>query len=305
MTSSVETTKATSTPSSRRKKRGLGRGLDALLQAGKSEPIQAVDNVEVTDNSLRHLPVEYLKPGQYQPRKDMDRQSLEELSESIKRQGIMQPIVVRPLPTQGYEIIAGERRWRAAQLAGLAEVPTLVREVPDEAAIAMALIENLQREDLHPIEEAQALQRLQLEFELTQQEVAEAVGKSRVAVTHLLRLLKLEASVKTLLENGDIEFGHAKVLLGLEGQDQIQAAERVVAKGLNVRQTEALVKNWINYKQEKGKSKPDPNIQRLETVLGDRLGASVAIQHAASGRGKLVIKYNSLDELDGILDHIK
>jgi ParB family chromosome partitioning protein len=321
----------------RKKKRGLGRGLEALLQAGKPVSMKAVTSeIEASEEAvaehsldassssnsvtaqtrdadsgnfgkgkLQHLPLESLKSGQYQPRKEMDRQSLEELADSIKRQGIMQPIVVRSMAGQQYEIIAGERRWRAAQIAGLDKIPALIREVPDEAAIAMALIENLQREDLHPIEEAQALHRLQLEFELTQQEVAEAVGKSRVAVTHLLRLLKLELPVRTLLENGDIDAGHAKALLGLENQNQIQAAEIVVARGLNVRQTEALVKNWSDQRTEPVDQRPDPNIQRLERVLGDRLGAAVSIRHQAGGRGKLIIGYSSLDELDGILDHIK
>ena len=220
----------------------------------------------------------------------------------------MQPIVVRPLSENRYEIIAGERRWRAAQIAGLSEVPVLIRDVDDNAAIAMALIENIQREDLNPIEEAIALSRLQKEFELTQQEVAEAVGKSRAAVANTLRLMSLGDEVKKLLEYGDLEMGHARALLPLQEMEQLETARAVVARGLSVRQTEALVRR-IQQEKEQGKKnkqkKIDPDIKRLEDDLTDRVGAKVAIQHNAKGKGKVVISYNSLDELDGVLTHIK
>jgi ParB family chromosome partitioning protein len=295
------------------KKRGLGNmGLDALL-AGASSKTPAVEGEPApsanTDGELKHLPIEFLQPGQYQPRKDMHPEQLEELASSIRSQGIMQPIIVRPLSSVSkevrYEIIAGERRWRAAQMAGLQEVPTLVRHVPDEAAIAIALIENIQRENLNPMEEAVALHRLQMEFELTQQQVAEAVGKSRVTVTNLLRLMNLNEDVKTLLEHGDIEMGHARALLGLQDQHQSEAARQVAAKSLTVRQTEALVRGWHEQKNTIQKVTPNPDIQRLEGSLGERLGAKVELKHNARGKGKLVISYSSLDELDGILDHIK
>ncbi|WP_430460782.1 ParB/RepB/Spo0J family partition protein [Thalassolituus sp. LLYu03] len=307
-----------------KKKRGLGRGLDALLTSSRAAavatladddtdvieaPLERADAPVSLDGELRHLPIEWLQPGQYQPRKDMQPEALEELAASIKAQGLMQPIVVRPLPVgeNRFEIIAGERRWRACQLAQLDTVPALIRDVPDEAAIAMALIENIQREDLNPMEEANALYRLQHEFELTQMEVAEAVGKNRATVANLLRLMNLNEDVKRLLEHGDIEMGHARALLGLSGGQQSEAAAQVVSRGLTVRQTEALVRHL---QETKGKDKeaaarPNPDIQRLERVLGDRLGAKVAIQHSAKGKGKLVINYSSLDELDGILAHIK
>ncbi len=295
------------------KKRGLGNmGLDALL-AGASSKSSKVEgepaSAAATDGELKHLPIEYLQPGQYQPRKDMHPEQLEELAASIRSQGIMQPIIVRPLSNVSkdtrYEIIAGERRWRAAQIAGLHKVPALVRQVPDEAAIAIALIENIQRENLNPMEEAVALHRLQMEFELTQQQVAEAVGKSRVTVTNLLRLMNLNEDVKILLEHGDIEMGHARALLGLQDQHQSEAARQVAAKSLTVRQTEALVRGWHEQKTQSDKSRPNPDIQRLEGSLGERLGAKVELKHNARGKGKLVISYSSLDELDGILDHIK
>ena len=287
-------------------------GLDALL-AGASSKSPTVEgepaSAATTDGELKHLPIEYLQPGQYQPRKDMHPEQLEELAASIRSQGIMQPIIVRPLSSVSkdtrYEIIAGERRWRAAQIAGLHEVPALVRQVPDEAAIAIALIENIQRENLNPMEEAVALHRLQMEFELTQQQVAEAVGKSRVTVTNLLRLMNLNEDVKILLEHGDIEMGHARALLGLQDQHQSEAARQVAAKSLTVRQTEALVRGWHEQKAQPQNSRPNPDIQRLEGSLGERLGAKVELKHNARGKGKLVISYSSLDELDGILDHIK
>jgi ParB family chromosome partitioning protein len=294
------------------RKRGLGRGLDALLgastaagpapEAGDREPAATVGE----DLGLKQLPVDLVQRGKYQPRKDIEPESLQELADSIRAQGVMQPIVVRPISDRKYEIIAGERRWRAAQLSGLSEIPAVVRDVPDQTAIAMALIENIQREDLNPIEEATALQRLQQEFELTQQEVADAVGKSRSTVANLLRLMTLQGDVRRLVEHGDLEMGHARALLALAGDDQSRAARTVVGKGLSVRQTEALVRNLLT-KQDTPKPvrTPDPNIRQLQDDLARRLGAKVHIQHTAKGKGKLVLSYNSLDELDGILSHIK
>lgn len=300
------------------KKRGLSKGLDALLQSSRSavEPEEvAIDEVESkpetttkkepVDGELRKLPVEFLQRGRYQPRRDMRTEALEELAASIKSQGLMQPIVVRSIAEQKYEIIAGERRWRAAQMAGLAEVPCVIRTVPDEAAIAMALIENIQREDLNPMEEAIALSRLQEEFELTHQQVAEAVGKSRATVTNLLRLISLNTDVKTMLEHGDLEMGHARALLGLQGQTQSEIARDVVSKGMSVRQTEALVRSALNPKSQDKPAKEDPNVKELINRLQDTLGAPVQIQNNAAGKGKITINFNSLDELDGILEHIK
>ncbi len=289
------------------KKRGLGRGLDALLGTPVSETMN-VDTTEVDTRELREVPVDLIRRGKYQPRRDMDPEALQELADSIKAQGVMQPIVLRPIGEDKYEIIAGERRWRATQLAGLDAIPALVREVPDEAAIAMALIENIQREDLNPIEEAIALQRLQQEFELTQQQVAEAVGKSRSTVTNLLRLMSLRDDVRTLLEHGDLEMGHGKALLGLPGEEQSAAARTAVAKGMSVRQTEALVRKLQADKNRPPKAtrrSADPNVRRLQDELAEKLGARVQIQHTTSGKGKLVLSYNSLDELDGILGHFR
>jgi len=287
------------------KKRGLGRGLDALL-GGASVSAMQEEAAKVDTRELQHLPLELIQRGKYQPRRDMDPQALEELAQSIKNHGVMQPIVVRPLSGGRYEIIAGERRWRASQQAGLEKVPALVREVPDEAAIAMALIENIQREDLNPIEEAVALQRLQQEFQLTQQQVADAVGKSRVSVSNLLRLIALPDGIKTLLAHGDLEMGHARALLGLPGDQQVEGARHVVARGLTVRQTEALVRQWLSDKEKpKPEVKSDPDISRLEQRLAERLGSPVQIKHGQKGRGQLVIRYSSLDELQGVLAHIR
>ncbi|KZX64109.1 MAG: ParB/RepB/Spo0J family partition protein [Pseudomonadota bacterium] len=287
------------------KKRGLGRGLDALL-GGASVSAMQEEAAKVDTHELQHLPLELIQRGKYQPRRDMDPQALEELAQSIKNHGVMQPIVVRPLSGGRYEIIAGERRWRASQQAGLEKVPALVREVPDEAAIAMALIENIQREDLNPIEEAVALQRLQQEFQLTQQQVADAVGKSRVSVSNLLRLIALPDEIKTLLAHGDLEMGHARALLGLPGDQQVEGARHVVARGLTVRQTEALVRQWLSDKEKpKAEVKSDPDISRLEQRLAERLGSPVQIKHGQKGRGQLVIRYSSLDELQGVLAHIR
>ncbi|MCY1419874.1 putative chromosome-partitioning protein ParB [compost metagenome] len=287
------------------KKRGLGRGLDALLSGSSAAALQE-EAVQADTRELQHLPVELIQRGRYQPRRDMDPQAPEELASSIRAQGVMQPIVVRPIDKGRYEIIAGERRWRASQQAGLETIPAMVREVPDEAAIAMALIENIQREDLNPIEEANALQRLQDEFQLTQQQVADAVGKSRASIANLLRLIALPEEVKTLLSHGDLEMGHARALLGLPAERQVEGARHVVARGLTVRQTEALVRHWLNVGEEPVKAvRSDPDISRLEQRLAERLGAPVQIRHGQKGKGQLVIRYNSLDELQGVLAHIR
>jgi len=303
-----------------KRKRGLSKGLDALLSSNEAyqrqpEEVSVEGDGEASeqqaqrpprDGDLRHLPVELMQRGRYQPRKDMSADALEELAESIRAQGVMQPIVVRPLGDNRYEIIAGERRWRAAQMAELDAIPAVIREVPDEAAIAMSLIENMQRENLNPMEEALALSRLKEEFGLTHQQVADAVGKSRAMVTNLLRLMSLEADVKKLLEHGDLEMGHARALLSLTGAKQVEAARTVVAKGLSVRQTETLVREFEKEKPAKpAPAKEDPNVRHLINDLSDRLGAPVQIQQGNAGKGKLVISYNNLDELDGILAHIK
>ncbi|WP_438865149.1 ParB/RepB/Spo0J family partition protein [Neptunicella sp.] len=286
------------------KKRGLGRGLDALLAT--SQQTRNEKNTQPLENGeLQKLPIEFLQPGKYQPRKDMSPDALEDLASSIRSQGIIQPIVVRKLSNDKYEIIAGERRWRASQLAHLDEIPCLIKNVPDEAAVAIALIENIQREDLNAMEEAQALDRLLTEFELTHQEVAEAVGKSRASVTNLLRLNNLNEDVKLLLEYGDIEMGHARALLALEGESQLEAARTVAGKGLTVRDTENLVRKILEPAKQKEQQKDDPDVKRLETKLSENLGAAVSISHNTKGKGKMVINYSSLDELDGILAHFK
>ena len=286
-----------------KKKRGLGRGLDALLGGSAAAMAETT-----ADTELRDLAVDLLQPGKYQPRTDMHPESLEELASSIRVQGVVQPIVVRELAEGGrYEIIAGERRWRAAQIAGLHEIPSLIRVVPDEAAIAMALIENIQRENLNPVEEANALARLIEEFEMTHLQAAEAVGRSRAAVSNLLRLLTLNDDVRRLLEHGDLEMGHARALLALEGEQQSRAAREVSAKGYSVRETEQLVRRLSAGTTEKSASDKalDPDIKRLQDDLSEKLAAKVVFQHAAKGNGKLVIHYNSLDELDGILQRIQ
>ena len=289
------------------KKRGLGaRGLDALLAGSRTTATADVPDGPA-DGELRQLPVDLIQRGRYQPRRDMDPAALQELADSIRQQGVMQPVVVRAIGAGKYELIAGERRWRATQLAGLDSIPAMIRDVPDEAAIAMALIENIQRENLNPIEEAFALQRLQDEFGLTQAQVAEAVGKSRSTVTNILRLTGLTEEVRTLLEHGDLEMGHGRAMLTLAPDLQMQAAHHVVAKALSVRQTEALVRRLQEEQARGPKEKPrlDPNIRSLQDDLAERLGARVAINHGSKGKGKLVIEYNSLDELDGILGHIR
>ncbi|WP_461516248.1 ParB/RepB/Spo0J family partition protein [Porticoccus sp.] len=287
------------------KRKGLGRGLDALL--GTEDDQERV--VESGSNEhLKELPVEFLSRGKYQPRRDMHPEALEDLANSIRAQGVMQPIVVRPRGIDSYEIIAGERRWRAAQLVGLETIPALIKNVSDESAMAMALIENIQREDLNAMEEAQALIRLQQEFGLTQQQISQAVGKSRSTVANFMRLTALESDVQKLLEHGDLEMGHAKVLLGLEGEQQIEAARIAVAKGMTVRQIEVLVRRLLqqqNQPEDLKKTRIDPDIRQLQDRLSDQLGVPVQIEHSAKGKGRLVLKYNSVDELEGILDHIK
>ncbi len=283
------------------KKRGLNRGLQALLQGAGSLDVDLTQAPTDTKDGLQDIPIEWIKRGVYQPRRDMDPEALEELASSIRVHGIMQPIVVRSVGIDRYEIIAGERRWRAAQLAQLDSVPALIKEVPDEAAIAMALIENIQREDLNAIEEAFALQRLQSEFELTQQEVADAVGKSRSAIANLLRLLQLSEPVRLMLERGDLEMGHARSLLTLEGQLQLQLAREVVAKGLSVRQTEELVRKAQQTPDTVAKKQPNPDTQNLQNRLSQSLGAEVSVVQSAKGKGKLTIAYDTLDQLDGII----
>ena len=292
------------------KKRGLGRGLDALLRnaSQQSESYQGPeeDQGSTTYGALKQLPVDLIQRGQYQPRRDMAHEALDELAQSIKAQGVMQPIVVREVSTGRYEIIAGERRWRATQLAGLDTIPALIRELSDETALAMALIENIQREDLNAMEEALALHRLQTEFQLSQAEVATAVGKSRSTVANILRLTGLPKETQILLERGDIDVGHAKSLLGLPHEQIAAAARAVVAKGMTVRETDALVARLLEAPRGKPTpAAPDANIKQLETTLSSTLGAPVKIQHGRKGRGKLIVAYNSLDELDGILAHIK
>ncbi|MFK7730814.1 MAG: ParB/RepB/Spo0J family partition protein [Pseudomonadales bacterium] len=312
------------------KKKGLGRGLDALLGGGQSTSIsnrdpaptnapasQPAETAQTAASSassgepaakseLQNMPIDLIRPGEYQPRRDMHPDALEELAASIKAQGVMQPIVVRSVGMGQYEIIAGERRWRASQQAGLDTIPVLIKDVPDEAAIAMALIENIQREDLNAMEEATALARLQSEFDLTHQEIADAVGKSRSSVSNLLRLMQLQFDVRTLLERGDLELGHAKALLALEGATQSATARKVVAQGLSVRQTEALVRKTqqgpASKKPESGKTN---DTIRLEQQLGEKVGLPVAIDHKANGKGSVTFTYNTLDELDGLLDHIQ
>jgi ParB family transcriptional regulator, chromosome partitioning protein len=296
------------------KKRGLGRGLDALLggaQASASKQQDGLPQEEAVAASpvSNSLPVERIQRGRYQPRRNFDEDKLRELADSIAAQGMVQPIVVRPVDGDKYEIIAGERRWRAAQLAGLADVPVVVKDVDDQSAMAMALIENIQRDDLNPLEEAVALHRLLDEFGLTHQQVAQAVGKSRTTVTNLIRLLDLNPDVKALVEQGRLEMGHARALLALKASPQSQAAAEVAKKGLSVRETEALVRRLVAADESpKPPQEPvaeDPDVRRLLDDLTDRLGAKVALKQASGGKGRLEISYNSLDELEGILAHIK
>jgi len=287
------------------KKRGLGRGLDALL--GIDTGAALADQAQArSEGELRNVPIEWLQPGKYQPRTGMDPERLQELADSISAQGLVQPIVARNIGPDRFEIIAGERRWRAAQMAGMRTIPTLVRVIPDQAAIAMALIENIQREDLHPLEEAQALERLIDEFDLTHQQAAEAVGRSRAMVSNLLRLRDLEPEVKKLINERRIEMGHARALLGLDGAQQVSAAREVVAKSFTVRETEALVRACLAGPKVPSKTatRVNPDVARLAQDLSELLAARVAIEDR-KGRGKLVIHYSSLDELDGILGRIR
>jgi ParB family chromosome partitioning protein len=305
------------------KKPVMGRGLEALLGQMSNRPAPAPGDttppapVKLAGDELANLPLDLLQRGKYQPRVDMRQESLEELAASIKSQGIIQPIVVRavegaaPGESQRYEIIAGERRWRAAQIAGLATVPAVIRRVPDDAAIAMALIENIQREDLNPLEEARALERLISEFGITHQQAADAVGRSRAAVSNLLRLLELAPEITALVEKRELEMGHARALLGLtQRRHQVEVGTLVAKKGLSVRETEALVRSILakaagGSSAAKESSALDPNVQRLQDELSEKLGAPVQIQHSTSGKGKVVVSYHSLDELDGILAHIR
>ncbi len=304
------------------KKPVMGRGLEALLgqMSNRPPPAPGATNApppaKLPGDELANLPLDLLQRGKYQPRVDMRPESLQELAESIKAQGIVQPIVVRPVDgaaageSQRYEIIAGERRWRAAQIAGLATVPAVIRRVPDEAAIAMALIENIQREDLNPLEEARALERLITEFGITHQQAADAVGRSRAAVSNLLRLLELAPEITAFVERRELEMGHARALLSLtQRRHQVEVGTLVARKGLSVRETEALVRSMLARQSGNARASDekasDPNVQRLQDELSEKLGAPVLIQHSGSGKGKVVVSYHSLDELDGILAHIR
>lgn len=280
------------------KRRGLGTSLEKLLSHSTS-PTTAE-----ADGQLKHLPIEQLQRGLYQPRLDFSEQALAELAESIKQQGVIQPILVRALAPNRYEIIAGERRWRASQLAGLTEIPAVIRAVDDEAALAMALIENIQREDLNALEEARALSRLQQEFHLTHEQMAKAVGKSRVSISNLLRLLELHADVKTMLERGDLDMGHARALLALPQDAQKTVALLICDKAWSVRQTELYIRHLA--KKPAAKSTAESvDLLRLQQSLAECLGAKVVFQHKSTGRGRMVIEYHSLDELDGILSHFQ
>lgn len=277
--------------------------MDALLSGESLNPSR-----EVPATELSELPIDQIYRSPHQPRRDFNEAALEELAQSIRSQGVMQPIVVRPRSVGGFELIAGERRWRAAQLAGLTAIPAVQRDVDDEQASAMALIENIQREDLNPMEEAQALQRLRDEFSLTHEQIANAVGKSRVAVTNLMRLLNLAPGVRSLVDRGEIEMGHARALLTLEAADQERLAQDVARRGLSVRQTEQLVRNFAGKSADPAASGPtrkDPDTQRLESDLSDKLGAPVQISYNAKGKGQLVIRYSNIDQLEGILEHIR
>ncbi|MCZ4338454.1 ParB/RepB/Spo0J family partition protein [Shewanella colwelliana] len=289
------------------KKRGLGKGLDALLSTSHA----AANNVSAQDaasngaEELKMIAVDLLQPGKYQPRKDMSPEALDELAESIRTQGIIQPIVVRRVSDKGYEIIAGERRWRASQLANLEKVPCIIKQVPDESAVVIALIENIQREDLNAMEEAIALNRLIEEFDLTHQQTADAVGKSRATVSNLLRLNGLNEPVKRMLEYGDIDMGHARALLAINGDEQTNLARLVSAKELTVRETERLVNKTLNPPEVVDKPAKDQDVTRLESQLIEKLGAKVSITHNKKGKGKLVINYQNLAELDGIIGKIR
>lgn len=303
------------------RKRGLGKGISALLsgadvaQALSSDDLQVQERTTSSVSSFdaggeyRRLPVEFLQPGAYQPRRSIAPDALEELAQSIRSQGVMQPLVVRPVGDSKFEIIAGERRWRASQLAGLEDVPCVIRAVSDEAALALAIIENIQREDLSPLEQAVGLQRLKTEFDLTHQQIADAVGRSRASITNLLRLLNLHESVKQMLDVGDLEIGHAKCLLSLEPDLQVVLAKQIIDEDMSVRVTEAFVKRYIDAQNSPAKNSSarqisNPDIDILQNSLAQKMGANVKIQHSTTGKGKLIIRYTSIDELEGILAHI-
>jgi ParB family chromosome partitioning protein len=277
------------------KPKGLGRGLDALLGADDSAPRDA----------LLTLPVARIRPGRYQPRTKMDQQALAELAGSIRAQGLMQPLLVRPVDRDRYELIAGERRWRAAQMAGLEEVPVLVREVPDEAALAMSLIENIQRENLNPMEEAAGLERLIDEFRMTHEQAADAVGRSRSATTNLLRLLKLAKPVQEMVMEGALDMGHARALLALDGARQVEAGNRIAARGLSVRDTEAMVQAMLRGPAQRRRAKVDRDLARLEEEVSERLGTTVEIRAGNKGSGKVVVHYSSLDQLDELVKKLR
>ena len=296
-----------------KKKKRLGRGLDALLSKSASEFLNPI-NLDSKDlDSLKNIPIDLLQRGKYQPRVDIRQDTLQQLAESIRSQGVIQPIVVRPIKNSNglntrYEIIAGERRWRASQMAGKHEVPAIIREIENVDAIAIALIENIQRENLNPLEEAKALSRLIGEFDITHKQAADVVGRSRVAVSNLLRLLDLSDEVKPMVEARQLEMGHARALLSLENpSQQLSVARDIIKRGLSVRATEKLIRGLLNHKlkQLDTKTQRDSDIKHLEKDISDKLGAKTLIIHTAKGSGKLVIKYNTLDELDGILKHIK
>ncbi|MBI3188671.1 MAG: ParB/RepB/Spo0J family partition protein [Gammaproteobacteria bacterium] len=295
-----------------KKSRGLGRGLNALL--GNAAEIKQLTNPEpvasaaasTSSSGLQVLPVDLIQRGRYQPRVHFEPQALQELADSIRAQGVIQPIVVRPLGTGSYELIAGERRWRASQLAGMDTIPAVIRELDDSTAAAISIIENIQREDLNPLEESRALQRLIDEFTMTHQEVADSVGRSRTAVTNLLRLRELNEDVKTLVDEKQIEMGHARALLAITGHEQSVLAKKVADKGMSVRETEALVRRHLNPESHTVPAAPriDPDIKRLSEELSERIGAPVTLENKSGGKGKLIISYSSLDELDGILTRI-
>ena len=293
-----------------RKKAPLGKNLNALLgksRSGHAASKGGASSGDAADGALKNLPIEQIRPGEYQPRTGMDPDRLDELAESIKAQGVVQPVVVRSLGAgKGYELIAGERRWRASQKAGLSEIPAVIRDVPDEVTLAMALIENIQRENLNPIEEATALGRLIEEFELTHEQAAANVGRSRASVSNLLRLLDLEPKVREMVDAKKLDMGHARALLALDGALQVDTARQVVTLGLSVRETEALVNRVKGgAPAKKPKPEPDPDIQRLERELTETLCAPVSVRHSSSGKGQVTIKYTSLDELDGLLDRFR
>ncbi len=284
------------------RKPGLGKGLDILLSSASKAKKEGADK----NSGMRTLPVDKIEKGQYQPRLTIEPEALQQLADSIKAQGLIQPVVVRPIAGGKYELIAGERRWRACQIAGLHDIPAVIKDIPDQAAAAMSLIENIQREDLNPLEEAIAMERLIEEFGLTHQQTADSVGRSRSSITNLLRLLVLEDKTKSLLDKGELEMGHARALLGLGGNKQVEAAQKVANRGMSVRDTERLVKRLTKPESDKPASPAKaPEVLKLEQELSEKLGANIQIKYNSKGQGKLTIDYNSLDELDGILEHIK